>query len=161
MDDFRKPYEYTEEKRGYILLFIIMLITIEILQAGILIVPVYFELKNIPPLGTIFMAMGILYLVFNLFTSMICYKLNKNFITVSKAFLIVRTIFLPSCLIIRFINNVDLENLILFDKQYYSIFELLSISLIFPLACILAFSIGWFLYFIKSKRCKELVKEQG
>lgn len=158
MDDFRKPYEYTEEKRGFILLFVIMLITIEILQAAILIVPTYFELSNKPPLGTAFLALGILYLVFNLFTAIICYKLNKKLIAVSKAFLIVRTVFLSSCLLIRFFNNVDLKNLIGFDKQYYSIFELLSTTLFFPLACLLAFSIGWYLYFIKSKRCKELIQ---
>jgi hypothetical protein len=154
MDEFRKPYEYTEEKRGFILLFIIMLLTIDILQAPLYIVQGYGSFKHIPVLSISFAVVSILYLLFLLFTAMTCYKMKKNLVAVSKAYLIVRTIFLVSCVIILFINVSNI-------KDYETAVEYYFRELIAPLAFELVLSIGWYLYFLKSKRCRELVNKQA
>ncbi len=154
MDEFRKPYEYIEEKRGFIQLFIIMLILIDLLQAPLYIMPVYRDIKQIHALGVIFVAMGILYVLFILFTALTCYMLEKNMVTISKIYLVVRVFFTVFCIIILFYNNYN-------DKeQLKTITELIVMGLLLPIGFELAFSIGWFLYFLKSKKCKEFAKKQ-
>ncbi len=159
MDEFRKAYEYTEEKRGLILLFIIMIITIDTLQAPCYIVPVYGNLKHIPVLGICFMAISILYVLFILLTAMTCYKVKKNMVIISKTYLVVRTIFLVGCIIILFLYNVHGNNNTLIGKHYNSDIALLFTEIIGPIAFELVFSAGWYLYFTKSKRCRELVQK--
>lgn len=158
MDDFRKPYEYNEEKRGLILLFIIMIITIDIYQAPLYIMPTYGELKQIPAIRIAFMVISILYILFILFTVITCYKLKKNMVTTSKAYLIVRAVIMCCCIIILFFYNVNIKNKMGYGRKYSTVSQLFIMELIAPLAFVLVFSIGWYLYFLKSKRCKELVK---
>lgn len=154
MDEFKKPYEYFEDKRGLILLFIFTLITIDVYQVFIYIVPTYGDLKHIPVLSICFLAISILYLLFLLFTIISCYQLKKNMPNISKIYLIVRTIFLSSCIIILFLYEVDIKNMLAFGKRYNSVIKLYITGLISPIAFVLLFSVGWYLYFLKSKRFK-------
>lgn len=158
MDEFRKPYEYNEEKRGLILLFIIMLILIDIFQGPLYIVPVYDILKKIPVISSVFMVLSCLYILFILYTAITCYKLKKNMVIVSKLYLIVRVVFMISCIIIFFLYNIKGKTMIGLGSQYNTVAEYSIPGLIAPIVFVLAFSTGWYTYFLKSKRCKELVK---
>ncbi|MDF2943633.1 MAG: hypothetical protein K0S01_2491 [Herbinix sp.] len=158
MDEFRKPYEYEEEKRGVILLFVIMLISVDIFLTLSYTVQVYGILKHIPTLGIGFMVIGILFILFILFTAITCYKLKKNMVTIAKTYLIVRAVFTICSLLIVFFNSFSNESMIgNGTKQYRTVNELIFTVLLAPLAYDLVFSIAWYLYFLKSKRCKELV----
>lgn len=160
MDDFRKPFEYSEEKRGFILFFIIMLISTDILVAVSYTVQVYGFLKHIPVLGIGFLVIGILFILFIPFTANTCYKLKKNMVTIAKTYLIVRAVFTTCSIIIVFLKVVNDESMIGNGANHYAtVAELTFTVLIAPLAYVLVFSVGWYLYFLKSKRCKKFVKE--
>lgn len=158
MDDFRKPYEYVEEKRGFILLFVFMLITIDIIQAPVCIVQAYGHLKQNAVLGTAFMVLSFLYMLFIPYTAVTCYHLKKKLVRVSKVYLVVRAVFLSGCIMTAFLYNM--KNLLVEGRDNNNFLELLFLYLILPLVLNLALSVGWYLYFIKSKRCRELVNKQ-
>ena len=161
MDEFRKPFEYDDEKKGLILVFVILLISIDIFLALSLTVQVYNILTHIPVLATGFMILGILYILFILFTALTCYKLNKNMVIVSKIYLIVRAVFSTCCLILIFINILNDKRMIGNGaQQYKNVNELTFIVFLAPLFYTLVFSALWFLYFLKSKRFKEFGKKQ-
>lgn len=158
MDEFRKPFEYTEEKRGFLLIFIFMIVSIDILLALAYIIQLYDHFKQIPVLRICFIVISILYLLTIPFTFMTCYNLKKYLVTVSKAYLIIRTVFFVGCITIKFLYDVQHVNTYI-GNRYRSITEFTSMELIAPLVFELAFSIGWYLYFLYSKRCKEIVNK--
>jgi hypothetical protein len=155
MDDFRKSFEYEEDKKGAILYFVIMLIIVDIFMLIIFGVRICEFLKQIPPVNIGFVAICILYLLFLLFTAMTCYKLKKNFVTISKKYLAVRTIFMTSCILILGVHNINNKNIIGLGKQYSNTAQFIFWEVIVQLLFMLIFSGGWYLYFLKSKRCKE------
>ena len=160
MDDFRKPYEYAEEKRGYLLLFIIMILTIDLLQSPFYIVQVYNILKKVPVVNVGFLFISTLYVLLLLYTALSCYKLKKHMVSLSKAYLIFRAAFKVCCILIAYIYNVDGKSMIGNGNQYSTVAEYTVMGLIMPLIFELVFSVGWYLYFIKSKRCREFVQKR-
>ncbi len=160
MDEFRKEYEYTEEKRGLILFFVIMLVSIDIFLSISLSVQVHNFLKHIPALGISIWVISILFVIFLLFTAITCYTLKRNLVTISKAYLIVRTIFAICCIIVIYVNIVNDDSMIANGaRQYKSLSELNLRVLVAPLLYQLVFSGAWYLYFSKSKKCKEIEKK--
>lgn len=162
MDDFQKPYEYNEEKRGLLLLFIILLISVDIFIAISYTVQVYDVFKAIPVLKNGYLVIGILFTLFILFTAVNCYRLKANMVTISKIYLIVRSVFSICSLIIVYINAINDESMIGNGASKYSSTSELTFTVLFaPLAYTLLFCTLWFLYFVKSKRCREFAKKQG
>lgn len=162
MNGFGKQYEYTEEKRGLILLFIIMLFSIDSFLAISYTVQVHGFLKRIPVLATGVWVIGILFGLFILYTAITCYKLKRNMVAISKAYLIVRAIFMTICIIIIYLNLVNDKSMIANGaRQYKNLAELNFMVLIMPIAYHLVFSGGWYLYFLKSQRCKEIGKNSS
>ena len=158
-EDFRKPYEYEEEKRGFILLFVIMLLIIDTLQSISFSVQLYNYYKNIPFLCIGITVLGILSILYTIYIAAISYKLKKTMVTEAKRYLIIRAVFSSGSYIILYFNIIKNENLVGNGiDQYKTFVEMLLWELIIPLAYILFFSIGWYLYFVKSKRCKRLEK---
>lgn len=160
MEDFRKPFEYTEEKKGFILLFVFMLIVVDIYQAFIYIMPAYNNLWQTPAIRTGYIYISIIYIVSIPLTAFVCFKLNKHMLTISKVYLLFRSIVLISSITIIFIFNVNFSSKVAFGSLYTSLLQVIFINLILPIAFVLVFSVGWFIYFIKSKSCREFQQRQ-
>lgn len=158
-DEFRKPYEYNEEKRGFILVFILTLITFDILQTLSLSAQVNEALKAIPVLRIFFMVLSFVFVIYTIYTAINCYRLKKNIVVMSKIYLIVRAIISTSYVIIIYFYRTTHEYLVGEGKnQYPTVNEMVFGELIIPLAYVIAFSAIWYIYFTLSRRCKELVK---
>lgn len=163
MNEFRKPYEYTEEKvEGIMLVFVTLLITAEILLTLILTIQGYGVLKPVPVASAVFLISSILFFLFIILTVISFYKLRKWAIAISKAYLIVRAVYLLAAVITIYI--IDLN-----DKasiggqvgQFKTVGDLTLMVLIIPMIYTLIFSVGWFLYFIKSRKCKEFITDKA
>jgi hypothetical protein len=161
-EEFRKPFEYEEEKRGLILLFIIMIVVIDILPTLSFMARFYDVFADHQILRVFLVAVCILFILYTVFTAYICYTLNKKLVTLSKLYLIIQAIFTAACYVLLFFSIADYDSLIgIGTIQYETFGEMLTWELLFPLAYIAVFTVGWYLYFIKSKRCKELLKSKA
>lgn len=163
MDEFRKPYEYEEERiSGFLLVFVIMLYSVDLFLALTLVVQGYDAARQIPMAGIAFLIFGILYMLFLLFTAISCYKVKKNMIAVSKVFLVIRAVFTLFSLTIIYLDSLGDKSLIgTGEMQYENVNELSLIIFVLPAAYMVVFSIGWFLYFMNSKKCAELIKARS
>lgn len=161
-DEFRKPYEYEEERIGGLLLFfVIMVVAVDLFLDVALVYQGYLALMQSLIVSIAFLAVSALYIVFLFYTVFLCYKTKKNMIKVSKLFLIVRAIFSTLCLVIIYLYNLADPNAIgPGNNQFSSVFELTMVVFALPLAYMLFFSGIWYLYFSKSKKCAELVKSK-
>ncbi len=160
--EFKKPYEYEDEKRGFpLLLFVVMITIVDIFDTVTSSIRVYNIFKHIIALGICCIMISILFLFFLIYTAITCYKLKKNMITVAKRYLITRTVFLISCVTIVFINKVNNSNLIGDEvNQYKTVNQMVFWELIIPLIPIILLSVIWYVYFINSKKCKEILSHK-
>ncbi len=160
MDEFSKPFEYEEEKRGIILLFIIMVLSIDTFLAVSFTYQVYNHFSDIPVLRIGYLIIGILFALFMLFTTVTCFKLKKNMVALAKKYLIARVAFMICSVLIIFSYSVNDKSLIGNGLLHYqNVTELTVEILIAPIAFTLVFSALWYLYFLKSKRCREIAKK--
>jgi glucan phosphoethanolaminetransferase (alkaline phosphatase superfamily) len=160
--EFRKPFEYEEEKRGLLLLFVIMILVIDILPTLSFMARFYEAFDDNRSLSTVLIAICAIFILYTVFIAVICFTLNKNLVAMSKLYLIIQAVFSATCYAILFFSIADYDNLIgIGTTQYESFGEMLSWELLFPLAYIAVFTAAWYLYFIKSKRCKELIKNKA
>ncbi|MDI9514128.1 MAG: hypothetical protein GX384_05340 [Clostridiaceae bacterium] len=156
MDEFRKPFEYDDEKRGLLILFIIMVITIDGSIAVALTLQVYGVFKTVPMVAMVFAATGVLYILSILYTAVYCYRLKEGTAKVAKVYLVIRVLFTVFSIVVVYLRNVSDERLIgSGPQQFRSIEELSRIGLIYPIIYTLTFSALWFLYFSRSKRFKK------
>jgi hypothetical protein len=159
-DEFRKPYEYEEERiGGFLLFFVIMLVAVDSFITVALVYQGYLALMLMPAISIAFLVVSALYALTLLSTVVLCYKTKKSMIKVSKAFLIIRAVFTTLCLVIIYQNVLaDPGAVGTGANQFSSVFELTMIVFVLPLIYMLSFSGIWYLYFSKSKKCAELVK---
>jgi hypothetical protein len=158
-EEFRKPYEYHEEKRGFILVFILTLITFDILQTLSLSAQVNEAFKSVPVVRTFFLMLSVLFIIFTLYTAMICYQLKQKLVKVSKLYLIVRAIISTCYVVIIYVYRISRVHLVGDGQQQYkTVNEMVIGELIIPLAYVMVFSVIWYVYFTLSKRCKKLVR---
>lgn len=161
-EEFRKPFEYEEEKRGLLLLFIIMIVVIDILPTLSFMARFYEVFGDNRVLSTFLIAVCILFVLYTVFTAFICFTLNKKLVAMSKLYLIIQAIFSAACYVLLFFSIADYDSLIgIGTTQYETFGEMLSWELLLPLAYIAVFTVAWYLYFIKSKRCKELLRSKA
>lgn len=159
-EDFRKPYEYNEEKRGFILVFILTLLTFDILQTLSLSVQVNEAFKTVPAIRIIFLVMSVMFMIFTFYTALNCYRLKRNLVRMSKLYLIVRAIISTGYVVIIYFYRTSNVHLIgEGQQQYRTIKEMVLAELIIPLAYVMVFSVIWYLYFTLSRRCKRLVSQ--
>jgi hypothetical protein len=161
MDDFKKPYEYEEEKKGFILAFVIMLIAFDMPISLFHIVQAYNIINRVSAFGTVFLIICILFLIFLLLTSVFCYRLWKNMVTIAKTYLIVDAVFTTFCTFTIFIYNLGIKGQIGKNGQYTSVFAMTAVLLIMPLVILFGFCGGWYLYFTRSKKIKEFVNKSS
>lgn len=161
MDEFRKPYEYNEEKRGFLLLFIVMILTVDVFLVVSYTIQSFNALKKIMILAIIAVVLGSLTALCAFITATICYQLNRKLIAVSKAYLAARAVFTAISIIVVYLNNINNQALIGHGpNQYANASELTLLTLVMPMAYTLAFSIIWHQYFLKSKRLRALIKDR-
>lgn len=157
--EFRKPYEYQEDNRGLILLFIIMILVIDILQTLSFASQEYKYLRHIPVLGIGLLISGLIYIIYIIYTVVTVYRMKENFVSSAKRYIIIRTIFSVCNYIIIFFNMWKNDNLIGNSiDQYPTLGKMIVGELIIPLIYMLSFSIVWYLYFTFSKRCRNAKK---
>ena len=157
--EFRKKYEYEEENgvTGFLLLFFLMLISVDIIVSISLITQGNDLFKVTPVFTSIFLSLGLTFLAFLIFTGVALFKLPKYAAQITKVFLLVRLFFLaPTNLIIFNIRLHDLHSIGRGYTQYATVHELFVSGLILPLFYIIVFSLAWYIYFVKSKKVKSI-----
>ena len=153
--EFRKPFEYKEEKRGFLILFIVSILVIDTLQTLSFATQEYKYLGNIPILGAGFLIIGALFIAYIIYTAIIVYRLKDGFVKKTKNYLIIRTIFSVTNFLIVFYNIITKEKLVGEEpEQYLSTNSMLIYELYVPLFYMLSFSVIWYLYFTFSRRCR-------
>jgi hypothetical protein len=157
MNEFRKPYEYEEEKGigGFLMVFFVMLLSVEVLLALMILVQGYAVLKAVQYLGPAFGVLGIGYLIFLLFTCIALKRRSRYAVTISKILLMVRVIFVTPVYILLFATFSRNPGIV---SGFRSRSDIVRIGLIVPLAYILSFSGLWYWYFSSSKRVKQFVQ---
>ena len=156
MDEFRKPYEYEEDKpvAGFILGFCVMLISSEL--------PIGFTevfqganmLHPMPIWHTLYLIFGYAFLFFIGFTCFSFYRLRRFATTIAKIYLVYRFIFLTfATFLIYHFRLLDKNAIGPRISQFKDMDTLIQNCLIIPLIYIIGFSF-WYLYFLRSKRVK-------
>lgn len=160
MNEFKKQYEYDDEKRsGSILLFVISLLSIDMFMTLFYTSLVSVHYLHVPVLGISYLVFSILYLLFTLFTAIICFRMNKHMLVFSYAYLLVRAVYMLCSMLLLFLNAINHQSSMIGNgKTYSSVFQMTFSVLLLPLAYLAAISIGWFMYFRKSKKFKETMK---
>ena len=162
MDEFRKPYEYDEDKgiNGLLMVYFFLLIVEEVILG---IIAFFFGYSRLPEnrwFGVIIW-LAVFYIVFALFSAIILRCEKKFAIKVSKAFLIFRFLFLVPFLFLH--TNIRIAEIPyevgheMYERAYNSIISTSIISM----AYIVAFSVCWYIYFLKSKKVKELFPDNA
>lgn len=155
--EFRKPYEYEEEKKGLIILFIAMILAIDILQTLSFATQEYMYFRHIPVFGIGFLVLGGLFITYIIYIAVTVFRMKENFANRAKRYIIIRTVFSLCNYIIIFLNIIKNENLIGDSiDQYPTYREMIIGELIVPLLYILSFSLIWYLYFTYSRRCRNV-----
>ncbi len=156
MSEFRKSYEYEEEKGigGLLMFFFVMLLSVEVLLALLILVQGYAVLKSLPYLGPAFLALGIGYLVLILFTCVALRRMSRYAAVVSRLFLVARVLFLTPVYVLLYTSFSRNPRIV---SGFRSPGEILLVGLVVPLAYILSFSGLWYWYFSSSRRVRHFV----
>lgn len=160
MDEFKKPYEYEEERiGGFLLFFVILLLSVDSFFTLSLVVQGFSIANRIPAAGIVFLIFGIVYGLFLFYTAATCYRAKTHMIKLSKAFLCIRAFFTLFLMTMIYLNALGDKGMIGNGRsQYQSVEELTLIVFVLPAIYTILFSTGWFIYFIKSKKCADMVK---
>lgn len=158
MDDFRRPFEYFEEKGigGILLVLFFMLIAVEpLIGIGV----AFFGYNNIENIfGNIFMWLAILYALFALFSGILLKKISRIAVKFTKIFLIFRLVLLPVYLCIdlnmqiKGIQHYKNTNPTTYEEMYGNIIMMFILCLLYAVV----FSVGWYAYLCKSKKVGDL-----
>lgn len=158
MDEFKKPYEYDDEKgvSGVLLLYFIMLLAEESLLGIISLSFGYNLLPMSRVLGTVIMGISVFYVLFSVYSAIVLKLLKKYAVKVSKVFLIFRLIYMIPYAVINTISQIrDIP----YDKgyeMYEAMYRSIIISSVITVTFIIAFSVGWYIYLNRSKKVREL-----
>jgi hypothetical protein len=158
MDEFRKPYEYYEEKgvSGFLLIYFLMLLAEESLLGIIAMFMGYNLLAENRVTGMIIMAISGFYILFAVYSAIVLKLLRKYAVKVSKVFLVSRLFYMIPYLIF---NTVSQIKEIPYDKDiemYAVMYRSIINSFIISLSLIIAFSVGWYIYLKRSRKVREL-----
>ncbi len=158
MNEFRKPYEYMEEKgvSGFLLIYFLMLLGVETILGVITLFYGYDLIAENRILGTVIVVISAFHILFSLFSSIVLKSLKKYAVRVSKVFLVSRLFYLIPYIVFTMIsqireipNNIDTET---YSKMLSSIITSSVISILF----VMAFSVGWYIYLNRSRKVREL-----
>jgi hypothetical protein len=157
IDEFRKPFELFEEKGigGILLILFFMLISIEPFL-GILSIAVGFNAYPDSKIFlTVFVVFSVAYIVFSLFSGITLKKQYSFAVAATKVFLVYRLIYFTPVLIINMnlqIAAVPYDSL---SPTYANESASIMTSFIINISYVALFSIGWYIYLVKSKKVQE------
>lgn len=157
VDDFKKPYEYVEEKgtSGMLLILFFMLIAIEPF-IGILSIFVFKDVaKGSNVLATGLTWVSAVYIVFSLLSGITLKRVSRIAIPVVKAFLVFRLLYLAP---VVSINTWVQIGAIPYEKtyiQYAAEYNSIMTSFAVSISYVLVFSVCWFIFLIRSKKVRE------
>jgi hypothetical protein len=157
MDEFRKPFDYFEEKGigGILLILFFMLIAVEPLM-GIAAVFFGYHYINDNILRVIFMCLAAMYILFAIFSGILLKRKSRFAVRFTKIFLIFRLAFMAPYLYVNMRSQIyDIQYEItysLYEKMYGSIVT----SFIICLSYVVVFSAVWYAYLCKSKKVGDL-----
>jgi hypothetical protein len=158
MDEFKKPFEYFEEKGigGILLVLFFMLISLEPLLGILSLAVGYNVYPDSKIFISVFVTISIVYISFALLSGIALKKLYRFAVAGIKVFLLFRLIYLVPVLIINMRFEVAT---IPFQKTYFryaieynSIMQAFTLGMLY----VVTFSIGWFIYLVMSKKVREL-----
>ncbi len=163
MDEFRKPYEYEEDKgiSGLLLVYFFMLLAEESLLGVIVFFFGYSRLPENKWFNMILICMAVFYTLFSVFSAIVLKLEKKCAVKVSKIFLIYRFAFMVPYLI--FNTNIRIAEIPysvgyeLYERAYHSIIN----SFIISVSYIVIFSVGWYIYLIRSRKVKEIFADNA
>lgn len=157
MDEFRKAYEYNEETgvSGVLLILFFMLISLEPFLAIIGASLGYLRMGD-GILRTVFTGAAVIYGLFSLFAGIVLKKKVSFAVTVVKSFLISRIIYLVPYTSMTISRQISEIPFVKSSPEYMEMKGSLIRSLIIDIAYVLIFSVGWYIYLLKSRRVKEL-----
>ena len=155
--DFRKPYEYDEDERGLIFVFVLMIIAIDIFMTIYRASRLYLVIQQQFALRVGVIVVTVFFFICIITTAVNCYKMKKNMVLIAKTYLVVRTILSIGYLVLLFTKNNFNKHLVGGESdQYGSTAEMITWELLVPLIYTLLFTVFWYWYFTKSKRFKKL-----
>lgn len=156
MDESRIINEYEKGVTGPIIFFIATLLLFEPIYGIFIVFQTARAFSEVPFIGNIYLFCGIGYLLSIPFTCFCFYKMPRYAVKVAKIFLVFRLLFLTLSIIINF--NYTLHDKNAFGPrtfQFYTMQEMVIQVLLIRVAYVLVFSIGWYIFLIKSKTVKE------
>lgn len=158
MDEFRKPYEYMEEKgiSGFLLLLFFMLITAEPLFGVFAAYFGYYSMEKFGILRICFFCAAIIYILFSVFTAVAVRKKFGSAVAITKVFLVYRLVFLIPYLCLNVyqqIKEIPYEKTYI---EYSKLYDSIVTSFVINIAYVVVFSVAWYLYLKKSKKVGEL-----
>jgi len=155
MSEFRKPFEYVEEKGlgGLLLFLFVMLPSVEVPLTLAVTIQAYSLLGGVPCLGPAVLAIGIATLAFLLVAAIALRRLSRHAIGIAKSFLVVRALVLAPAFVLifsRFSTNPRMLS------WFRTRGNLVAFGLVIPLAYAVLFSGLWFAYLARSRRVRQL-----
>ncbi|MDD4113409.1 MAG: hypothetical protein PHC56_10330, partial [Herbinix sp.] len=86
--EFRKPFEFEEEKKGLVLLFVIMILAIDTLQTLSFATQESKYLENTPILGIASLIIGGMFVLYIIYTTVIVFRMKGNYVVAAKRYII-------------------------------------------------------------------------
>ena len=158
-NEFLKPYEYLDEEgkvSGLLLTFAIMLIFCDMFFAVSAFTQVLGILRNNSVATMIYQWSGWIFMALIVFTCAAIFMLRKYSALVAKTYLLIRLIFFfYSNLFIFNFRFHDPHSIGIHISQFLSMQDLIWKCLIIPMIYVILFSVGWYLYFNRSKRTNK------
>ncbi len=158
MDEFKKPYEYFEEKGvgGILLVLFFMLISVEPFMGILSIALGNNAFPNFKIFLPVFVTLSVVYIIYSLLSGIFLKKLYSFAIASLKVFLVYRLIYLVPVLIISMRYQIDTIPYAKTYGQYQVAYNSIISSFWISILYAFIFSIGWYIYLVKSKKVQEL-----
>ena len=157
MSEFRKPYEYEEDTgvAGFLMVFFVMLLTVELLLAAAMLVQGYAILGNEPRFRPVVLALGIGYIALTLVVCIALRKMWRRAIGLSKILLIARVLLLGPAYGLLYGSFSRIRGI---RSGFRSELDMVLVALVVPLVYILGFSGLWYAYFSRSRRVRRFAE---
>jgi hypothetical protein len=157
MNEFKKPFEYEDEKgiSGILLILFFMLISVEPLLG----IASAFIWKNAfagsDTLLTLFIGLSVLFILFSFIAGIALKKAARHAVLLVKAYLVYRFLYL---LLTAYVSMKTQADVIPYAKDfpdYAVMYNSLLTSFLISILYVVVFSVGWYIYLVRSKRVRE------
>jgi hypothetical protein len=157
-EDFRKPFDYEEERgvAGFILFFACMAVIVDGFIGFSVWAEGYHYLRLMPALSAIYSMASLIFMVSIAAICLTLYKIPRYALKTVWTFLVYRVIFLSIAFsMIYYFRRSNPDIIGPGINQFDSMGQLTLNSIIIPLPYTVFFSVIWYLYFRRSKRAQE------